>query len=605
MIMDKKGIYLTAVFSAFMLLGSTCLSLENQIINGEFDADIEPWQRSAGDGYIIEVVQGAGLSGTNALKIDVSNAEAQDYIVFSHSGIVIEQPTAYPIGFMAKAQSNREMLVLLERKQSTYWYESVELTTQPQTFNFKYVYVGGGTAVEDFTLSFVLKQPWWSGRNENANIDVYIDRVYFGDERIRDPNLACHPSPLDGAIHDNTWAVLSWSPGRYAVSHNVYLGNNITDVYAGTGDTFCGNLIDEFFVVGFPSNFMYEPKPGTTHYWRIDEVNDMHPDSPWKGDVWSFTITPRQAYAPDPADGAKSIDPNVELSWTEGFYAESHIVYFGDNFEDVNNATGGMAQIDTSYALNPLESGKTYYWRVDELDGYKRHKGDVWSFTTVPPTIVNDPNLVHSPQPPDNVMHKDTWASFAWKPGHHAASHDVYFGEDFNEVYNGTGYTFYGNQPVTCFVVGFGDFSGLMPDIVRGATYYWRIDEVNDLHPDSPWKGDVWSFWLAPYNAYDPIPADSAELIDPNVTLSWTAGFNVKLHTLYLGENSADVEAGSIGTHKGRFVTTKYRPDALESGKTYYWRVDEFDGAATHKGEIWNFTTVSAAFVSGGGEFSQ
>jgi hypothetical protein len=31
-----------------------------------------------------------------------------------------------------------------------------------------------------------------------------------------------------------------------------------------------------------------------TYYWRVDEVNDLHPDSPWKGDVWSFTIAPGQ-----------------------------------------------------------------------------------------------------------------------------------------------------------------------------------------------------------------------------------------------------------------------------------------------------------------------
>ncbi|HUV63700.1 MAG TPA: hypothetical protein VMW24_07365 [Sedimentisphaerales bacterium] len=30
--------------------------------------------------------------------------------------------------------------------------------------------------------------------------------------------------------------------------------------------------------------------------------------------------------------------------------------------------------------------------------------------------------------------------------------------------------------------------------LVAGTTYYWRIDEVNDADPNSPWKGPVWSF---------------------------------------------------------------------------------------------------------------
>jgi hypothetical protein len=35
--------------------------------------------------------------------------------------------------------------------------------------------------------------------------------------------------------------------------------------------------------------------PGTTYYWRIDEVNDNEPNSPWIGPVWSFSIPPRTA----------------------------------------------------------------------------------------------------------------------------------------------------------------------------------------------------------------------------------------------------------------------------------------------------------------------
>ena len=64
--MDKKGIRLAAIVWALMLLGSKCCGLENQIINGEFDAGIEPWQRSDDGVYTIEVVQDAGLSGHNA-----------------------------------------------------------------------------------------------------------------------------------------------------------------------------------------------------------------------------------------------------------------------------------------------------------------------------------------------------------------------------------------------------------------------------------------------------------------------------------------------------------------------------------------------------------
>jgi hypothetical protein len=39
---------------------------------------------------------------------------------------------------------------------------------------------------------------------------------------------------------------------------------------------------------------------------------------------------------------------------------------------------------------------------------------------------------------------------------------------------------------------------------------------------------------------------------------------------------------------------TNYIPGSLELERVYYWRVDEFDAVATHKGHIWSFTTPGA-----------
>ena len=52
-------------------------------------------------------------------------------------------------------------------------------------------------------------------------------------EVITIPNIAHNPKPYDGAIHKNTLVILSWSPGRYAASHNVYFGDNFDDVNKG------------------------------------------------------------------------------------------------------------------------------------------------------------------------------------------------------------------------------------------------------------------------------------------------------------------------------------------------------------------------------------
>ena len=96
-------------------------------------------------------------------------------------------------------------------------------------------------------------------------------------------------------------------------------------------------------------------------------------------------VQPKTAYNPNPADGAEYVDTNVELSWSSGFGAQLHIVYFGDNFDDVNIDAGGTLQETTTYTPGPLELDKVYYWRVDEFDGVVIHKGEVWGFTVADP----------------------------------------------------------------------------------------------------------------------------------------------------------------------------------------------------------------------------
>ena len=295
MFMYREGIRLAAIVWALMLICSTCSGIENQIVNGEFDAGIEPWQRSDGDGYTIDVVQGAGLSGLNALKIDISDVNAQESIAITHGGFAFEQGATYHIGFTAKADADRQIGLLLEYNNvwAYTWHKWIDLTTSPQIFTFEFI--NGHSSTDTIVLYFILKHPWFPLLKEDEDIDVYIDGVYIVQEPLADPNLAHYPWPADGAVHEDLWALLSWSPGDYAVTHDVYVGKNFEDVNSGIDDMFWGNYPFTWLPIGFPDypgRWIDLMSPGSTIYWRVDEVNEMHPDSPGKVISGAFGFHP-------------------------------------------------------------------------------------------------------------------------------------------------------------------------------------------------------------------------------------------------------------------------------------------------------------------------
>ena len=323
------------------------------------------------------------------------------------------------------------------------------------------------------------------------------------------------PNPADGALHADTWVTLSWKPGQLAVSHDVYLGENHDDVENGTGDTFRGNQAATYYVAGFPG-FAYPEGlvPGTTYYWRIDEVNEANPESPWKGDVWSFSVPPKTAYNPDPADGAQFVDPNtVRLSWTAGFGAILHTVYFGDNYDEVDNASGGAPSGITTYNPGTLEVEKVYYWRVDEFDAVETHKGDVWSFTT--------PGAVGNPNPAYGATDVGINATLSWTPSDSAASHQLYFGMDKAAVRSaGAG------APEDKGSISLGDESYDPGLLEANTTYYWRVDEVDAQGNTS--IGPLWIFTTGAFLLVDDFEGytddDTAGLA---IWQHWIDGFGV------------------------------------------------------------------------------
>ena len=188
------------------------------------------------------------------------------------------------------------------------------------------------------------------------------------------------PYPKDKQIEVPRVVVLSWKPGGYAAMHNVYFGTDFNDVNDATLD-------DPRDVLVSPSQTetTYQSADlldyDVTYYWRIDDVNDLEPNSPWKGNVWSFTTAnyivvddfedyndypPNEIFNTwvdgwdDPANGSVSGHPAPDFVGGK-HYLEDEFVHEGDfSFPLYYDNSAGL-----SWATKTLTADKD--WTVDDV----------------------------------------------------------------------------------------------------------------------------------------------------------------------------------------------------------------------------------------------
>ncbi len=279
------------------------------------------------------------------------------------------------------------------------------------------------------------------------------------------------------------------------------------------------------------------------------------------------------ASSPVPSDGATDVPRDTDLGWTSGVSAVTHNLYLGESFEAVDGATfATTAGLNvTSYDPGRLELGKTYYWRVDEVNGAPDNtvfKGNVWSFTVEPLAyaiegVVASTNA--APQPGAGVENTVNGSGLNEQDQHSVDSEDMWLGVpdadpiylqyEFDRVYKlhemlvwnynvqfepvlGFGvknvtieYSVDGAQWMTLGDVDFAqatasadyaantivDFEGVAARVIRitinsgqGVMDQYGLSEVR--------------FLQIPTFAREPEPALGATDLAPEVTLSWRAG---------------------------------------------------------------------------------
>jgi hypothetical protein len=648
--MYYKLFYLVPCVFIFGLYGSIVCGQENQIVNPEFDDGLSSWgiytYLNTTEGFNVEVVQGGGLSGENSALIDIYNSSALSSIGIAQGGLIAEPGKTYPIGFTAKAEENRGLVVLLQgninnASYPTFLDQTVELTPSRKDYVIEYTHTGsaiGAGAGEDLILYLMIKGPSWSPPGAQLNSKVWIDRVHFGAVIPRQPvYYATSPKPEDGAFLADTWVTLGFSPGDFAVSHDVYLGDNFEDVNEGTGGTFRANQPDMFFVAGFPG-YPYPDGlvPGTTYYWRIDEVNQADPDSPWKGPVWSFTIPPKKAYKPSPANGVKFVDPDTVLRWTAGYGTRLHHLYFGDNFSDVEAGTGSADKgsvVGTVFDPGTLDRDKTYYWRVDESDGTVTYPGNIWSFTIagegggLKAEYFNNSSLAGEPA----LTRIDPQIDFSWgnstTRGVNSPAQNINV-DNFSARWSGVlevdvtdtyifrisannGFRLWLDDRL---IIDFWDnptTSSLESEPIEltgGTTCNIRMEYFEGADTAVArlyWENSVRTQQIIPQAALSlpvkasrPRPANGSIGTKKQLVLAWKPGDFAASHEVYFGTEEDAVRNATVSSpeYKGTRLlgSESYDAGKLAWDTTYYWRIDEVNALNPDSpwiGSVWSFNT--------------
>jgi hypothetical protein len=409
-----------------------------------------------------------------------------------------------------------------------------------------------------------------------------IDNIMVTAEQR--PNVAYNPNPPNGAIDVPLKTVISWTQGDFvgglSPKHKVILNDNFDDVRNGTA------------VVATQDSNSYDPagllKFGTTYYWRIDEANST---TGWdQGNVWQFTTEPAAlpiekvtatASSSEVAKGpentvngsglddsgllhGKDGDDNMWLSGSEPAGAwigyEFDKVYKLDqmwvwNYNDstefiigfgVRDATIEYSSDGTSWATlgtthefarAPGAPGYAHNTTVDlsgvvakyvKITANSNWGGIVSQYGLSEVRFFYIPVRAREPAPASEATDVDVDVTLGFRAGRNAAKHNVYVSTDEQAVINGT-------APVaTVTKTSYGPLS-----LDLGATYYWRVDEVNEAETPTTWESNIWSFTTSDhivvddfesYNDLDPTDPKSNRIFN-----AWIDGYGTTTNGSIVG----------------------------------------------------------------------
>ncbi|NQV35224.1 MAG: discoidin domain-containing protein, partial [Phycisphaeraceae bacterium] len=350
-----------------------------------------------------------------------------------------------------------------------------------------------------------------------------------GNAALADPGAASAPSPVNESSDVLRDSSLTWGPGVYAASHNVYLSNSFDDVNEGAAAALLADGITE--TAFDPGRLTF----GNQYFWRVDEVNGTPDKTVFKGDVWTFEVEPYSIQIPGNTIAVTASSASNEFS-----IPEKTIDGSGLGANDAHGIASENMWFTAAVDLDP--------WIQYEFDAVKKlDTMTVWNSNSAAEMAigwgVKDVEIAYS-------VDGETW--------------DVL--EGATQLSRAPGFPTYNNPDVIAF-------NGVAAKYVR-------------LNIASNWGGILMSYGISeaqfnmiPAAARTPDPADGSADVVPNAVATWRAGREAAQSTVYVSTDEAAVADGSAPSLTSSTNSADLSSLDLALSTTYYLRVDEVNEA--------------------------
>jgi hypothetical protein len=365
------------------------------------------------------------------------------------------------------------------------------------------------------------------------------------------PGSARSPFPTDQADYVARDVVLSWSPGGYAVKHDVYLGMNFDDVNTASATIYpAGVYQGRQDPNRYPVTGTVRLQIGETYYWRIDGVGEAPGNEIYRGKVWQFKIEP-YSLAIDGATIGASASSSVEGKGPENTVNGSGLDETGLLHGNIGEGTMWLSAEDANQpAWIEYDLGRVY--KLDEMWVWNSNESlEQWIGIGFKEVVID--------YSVDGIEFETLGTT-----------------HEFNQA---TGQPDYAHNTTI-------DFNGISARYVR-LTAKSNFKSMLDQYSLSEVR-----FFYVPVQARALKPDLEATDIPLDATLTWTSGRQAAGHNVYFSANEQEVIDGTALLDA--VTDAEYGPLSLDYATTYYWRVDEvndLEDPALVEGDIWSFTT--------------